>query len=67
LPDGYQCEPLLARALEQGVLFVIGSAFCVDGSGHDRIRMSFSWPSPEGIREGSRRLALAMQPELAQR
>jgi 2-aminoadipate transaminase len=62
LPEGYECEPLLARALEQGVIFVIGSAFCVDGSGHDRIRLSFSWPTPERIREGARRLALAMQP-----
>ena len=62
LPEGYQCEPLLARALEQGVIFVIGSAFCVDGSGHDRIRLSFSWPTPERIREGARRLALAMKP-----
>ena len=42
-------------------LFVIGSAFCVDGSGHDRVRLSFSWPSPENIREGARRLAAAME------
>ena len=60
LPDGYECEALLAKAMEQGVIFVIGSAFCVDGSGHDRIRLSFSWPSPERIREGARRLAAAM-------
>ena len=39
LPDGYECEPLLATAMEQGVIFVIGSAFCVDGSGHDRVRL----------------------------
>ncbi|HXD15433.1 MAG TPA: PLP-dependent aminotransferase family protein [Vicinamibacterales bacterium] len=61
LPDGYECETLLAKALEQGVIFVIGSAFCVDGSGHDRVRLSFSWPTPENIREGARRLAAAMQ------
>jgi 2-aminoadipate transaminase len=61
LPDGYDCEALLARAIEQGVLFVIGSAFCVDGSGHDRIRLSFSWPTAENIREGTRRLASAME------
>jgi len=63
LPEGYECEALLARAMEQGVIFVIGSAFCVDGSGHDRVRLSFSWPSPDQIREGTRRLAAAMQPE----
>ena len=60
LPEGYECEALLAKAMEQGVIFVIGSAFCVDGSGHDRIRLSFSWPSPDRIREGARRLAAAM-------
>ena len=37
-----------------GVIFVIGSAFCVDGSGHDRVRLSFSWPTPDRIREGVR-------------
>jgi 2-aminoadipate transaminase len=62
LPDGYDCEALLAKALEQGVIFVIGSAFCVDGSGHDRVRLSFSWPTPENIREGARRLSAAMSP-----
>jgi len=60
LPEGDECEPVLARALDRGVIFVIGSAFCVDGSGHDRVRLSFSWPTPERIREGARRLAAAM-------
>jgi 2-aminoadipate transaminase len=62
LPEGWTCEPLLERALDQGVIFVIGSAFCVDGSGHDRVRLSFSWPTPERIREGAKRLAAAMAP-----
>ena len=65
LPEGFECEALLAKALEHGVIFVIGSAFCVDGSGHDYIRLSFSWPTPERIREGVQRLASAMQPALA--
>ena len=63
LPEGFECEALLQRALEQGVIFVIGSAFCVDGSGHDRVRLSFSWPTADQIREGARRLAVAMQLE----
>ena len=62
LPDGYECEALLAKAMEQGIIFVIGSAFCVDGSGHDRVRLSFSWPTADQIREGARRLAAAMSP-----
>jgi 2-aminoadipate transaminase len=60
LPDGCDDEALLARAIEERVVFVIGSAFYVDGSGHNRIRLSFSAPSPDRIREGARRLASAM-------
>jgi len=41
------------------VIFVIGSAFHVDGSRHDTIRLSFSAPSAERIEEGARRLAKA--------
>jgi 2-aminoadipate transaminase len=43
-----------------GVVFVIGSAFFVDGSGHDTIRLSFSAPSIERIEEGVRRLSDAV-------
>jgi 2-aminoadipate transaminase len=63
LPEGFECEALLQKAMEQGVIFVIGSAFCVDGSGHDRVRLSFSWPTADQISEGARRLAVAMQLE----
>ena len=62
LPHGDDDESLLARALEQRLVFVIGSAFYVDGSGHDRIRLSFSAPSPDRIREGARRLVAAIKP-----
>ena len=62
LPDGFEDVALLEKAMEQGVLFVIGSAFCVDGSGHDRVRLSFSWPALDRIREGAARLARAMMP-----
>ena len=60
LPEGYDCEPLLEKSLQEGVIFVIGSAFCVDGSGHDRVRLSFSWPTPDRIVEGAVRLSRAM-------
>jgi 2-aminoadipate transaminase len=51
---------LLERALDRGVLFVTGSAFHVDGSGTDTIRLSFSAPSEERIEEGVRRLAACL-------
>jgi 2-aminoadipate transaminase len=57
LPEGCTDTDLLARALDHGVVFVAGSAFYVDGGGHDTIRLSFSEPSPERIEEGIRRLA----------
>jgi 2-aminoadipate transaminase len=64
LPPGIDDVTLLARALEQKLVFVIGSAFYVDGTGHDKIRISFSAPTAEQIREGVRRLAAAMKPAL---
>jgi DNA-binding transcriptional MocR family regulator len=60
LPAGVDDERLLSRALEEHVAFVVGSAFYVDGSGHDRIRLSFSAPPAEQIAEGVRRLSTAM-------
>jgi len=51
----------LERALTHGVVFVVGSAFHVDGTGHNTVRLSFSAPSPERIKEGVRRLAAAVQ------
>jgi 2-aminoadipate transaminase len=64
LPDGLRDTDVLERALEQGVVFVIGSAFHVDGSGHDTIRLSFSAPTTDRIKEGVRRLAATLQPAL---
>jgi len=60
LPDGIDDEQLLARALEERVVFVPGSPFYVDGTGHNRIRLSFSAPSVDRIRDGARRLAIAL-------
>ena len=60
LPPGVSDTELLERALAHGLIFVVGSAFHVDGTGHDTIRLSFSAPSIERIREGVRRLGLTL-------
>lgn len=60
LPPGVDDRALLSRALDQKVVFVTGSAFYVDGTGHDKVRLSFSAPSLEQIKEGARRLAAAL-------
>jgi DNA-binding transcriptional MocR family regulator len=47
------------------VIFVAGSAFFVDGSGAQHLRLSFSAPPPDRIEEGVARLAAAMSDALA--
>lgn len=64
LPEGQDDVSLLDRALAQRLVFVTGSAFYVNGSGHDKIRLSFSAPTPERILEGVRRLSAVLQPAL---
>jgi 2-aminoadipate transaminase len=59
LPPGQVDTDVLRRALDERLVFVIGSAFYVDGTGHDKIRLSFSAPSALRIEEGVRRLARA--------
>jgi 2-aminoadipate transaminase len=60
LPPEVDDESLLRRSLARGVTFVAGSAFFVDGTGHDRIRLSYS-SAPEGeVRTGATRLAAAL-------
>ncbi len=57
LPDGLDAATLLAEALEQGVAFVPGQEFHLDGEGANRLRLNFSHAAPERIEEGIRRLA----------
>jgi 2-aminoadipate transaminase len=63
LPAGIDADHMVARAVDHGVIYVAGEAFFVDGSGQDRVRLSFSAPSPERIREGVTRLAAAVREE----
>ena len=61
LPPGQTDQELLARALDARLVFVIGSAFYVDGTGHNTIRLSFSAPTEDRIVEGVKRLAAVMK------
>jgi 2-aminoadipate transaminase len=65
LPDGRRDSEVLQQAVAHGVVFVSGSAFFVDGSGQETIRLSFSAPSLDRIEEGVRRLAAVLQPALS--
>jgi len=64
LPEGYRDVALLDQCLSRGLIFVVGSAFYVDGRGHDKIRLSFSAPDTSRIREGVARLAAVMSTAL---
>jgi 2-aminoadipate transaminase len=65
LPPDLDSQTVLARALEQGVIFVVGSAFFVDGSGRQFMRLAFSLPGVAQIDEGVTRLGAAIKPLVA--
>jgi 2-aminoadipate transaminase len=65
LPPAIDADAMIPRAVEHGVIYVAGEAFFVEPGGTRFIRLSFSAPSPERIREGVRRLAAAVSEELS--
>ncbi len=68
LPEGLDGAELLARAIkDEQVAFVPGKAFYPDGSGANTLRLSFSQPSEEAIREGIARLGRLFTRVLAEK
>ena len=61
LPEGINSRKLLQKAIEKGVVFVPGDSFYPSGGGENTMRLNFSYPSPEEIREGVRRIAKAIK------
>lgn len=61
---GLNTDRLLPRAVAKGVLYVPGSAFFVEHRSDSHVRLSFSAPSHERLREGIQRLALAVREEI---
>jgi 2-aminoadipate transaminase len=66
LPEGIDADRLINRAVQHGVVYVAGSAFFVNDQGGHFIRLSFSAPAHERIREGAKRLAAAIREELTE-
>lgn len=56
---GIDASDLLARAIEQKVIFVPGKAFFADAVDRASLRLSFAAPDVEAIREGARRMKRA--------
>ncbi len=57
---GVDDRELLDRALQQKVSFVLGSAFFVNGAGHEYARLAFSGITHDQIEQGIGRLAAAI-------
>lgn len=68
LPEGMDCQKLFDAALKENVAFVpgdcfyAGNEFAQEGGRH--MRLNFSYGQPEQIREGIRRLAVAVKAQL---
>ena len=67
LPAGIDAGEMIARAIDHGVVYVVGDAFFVNGEGQNMLRLSFSAPTPERIDEGVARLAATLRDEVAAR
>ena len=67
LPEGLDSKAMLPRAIAARVAYVPGTGFYADGTGAANMRLNFSFPPPQRIREGVRRLASVMEQELAMR
>ncbi|MGH8791986.1 MAG: PLP-dependent aminotransferase family protein [Stackebrandtia sp.] len=57
LPEGLNSKEMLPQALSRRVAYVPGTGFYADGGGAGRMRLNFSFPTSDRIREGVRRLA----------
>ena len=68
LPEGMDCQKLFQAALKENVAFVPGDSF-YPRNGHPaapHMRLNFSNATPEQIREGIRRLSLAVKNQIAE-
>lgn len=64
VPDGIDTSDLLAKAVTHRVAYVPGRGFYADGSGGNRLRLCYSFPPPDRIREGVARLGELLHEEV---
>lgn len=57
LPDGVDSKAMLPLAVKELVAYTPGTAFYGDGTGQNKLRVCYSYPTPERIRLGIQRLA----------
>jgi DNA-binding transcriptional MocR family regulator len=64
LPAPLDASSMLAKALTHRVAYVPGRGFYADDSGGRQLRLCYSFPTPDRIREGVERLGLLLDDEL---
>jgi DNA-binding transcriptional MocR family regulator len=66
LPDGFDSKAMLPLAVKELVAYTPGTAFFGDGTGQQQLRICYSYPTPERIKLGIKRLAtvINLQTEL---
>jgi DNA-binding transcriptional MocR family regulator len=57
LPDGVDSKAMLPLAVKELVAYTPGTAFFGDGTGHGQLRICYSFPTPENLKVGIKRLA----------
>ena len=67
LPEHMNADELFFEAIKENVAYVIGSAFHCDGGGQNTMRLNFSYPTPEQIDDGIKRLAKVIKANLRPR
>lgn len=67
LPAGLDSTDLLKHALRRKVAFVPGASFFALGGGAETLRLNFSYPAPDVIDEGIKRLGEVIKERLAAR
>lgn len=65
LPEELDTRAMLPKAIDARVAYVPGGGFYADGQGGSAMRLCYSFPPPERIREGIHRLAGVVSDELA--
>jgi 2-aminoadipate transaminase len=64
VPEYINTKNMVGEAIKERVAYVQGSAFFVDGSGTNTMRLNFSYEPSEKIEEGAKRLGRVIQREI---
>lgn len=67
VPEALDTPTLLDAAMDEGILYIPGTAFFLDGRGRHSLRLAYSQVDEETLREGARRLGAILTQGLAEK